>query len=212
MVDEELVSMISSSLPQKKQRDSSTTEGITKMTFFFLEKNKALLLILVLCLSLMLNAYFFTPFAAERRSPRSDSRTMINEDEQNNINVTAIEQGRFKEEEENKKDEMPPRTNTSVHEAVHSYGNNTTMQGISTGDFQPFNETNPHKTSWCPKASCHNSPICAPCNKRFLFILATGRSGSTSLLDMMNKLPNVSEYTWINGLFVSFDNRMTIVL
>lgn len=197
VVDEELVSIISSSLPQKKQRDSSTistTKGTTKMAFEFrLEKKEVLLLILVLCLSLLLNAYFFTPFAAERRSPLSDAtRTMIN-DEQNNINVTAIEQqGHFKEEEENKEDEMPPRTNTSVHEAVHSYGNNTTVQGISsTGDFQPFNETNPHKTSWCPTASCHNSPICAPCNKCFLFILATGRSGSTSLLNMMNKLPNV---------------------
>jgi hypothetical protein len=60
-----------------------------------------------------------------------------------------------------------------------------------------YNTTNPHfaknsKTkSWCPGATCNNSPVCAPCNRRFLFIIATGRSGSTTLLRMFNALPNV---------------------
>jgi hypothetical protein len=61
-----------------------------------------------------------------------------------------------------------------------------------------FNDTNPHnanlkegETSFCPYATCHNSPICAPCNQRFIFIAATARSGSTSLLYMINSLPNV---------------------
>jgi hypothetical protein len=58
-------------------------------------------------------------------------------------------------------------------------------------NFKHFNWTNPHKKSWCPKSSCNNSPVCAPCNRRFLFILSTGRSGSTSLLKMLNQLPNV---------------------
>ncbi len=57
--------------------------------------------------------------------------------------------------------------------------------------WKPFNLTNPFQDSWCPKAECHNSPICTPCHQRFLFILATGRSGSTSLLKMLNQLPNV---------------------
>ncbi len=56
---------------------------------------------------------------------------------------------------------------------------------------RPFNNLNPYEKSWCPSAKCHNSPICAPCNRRFLFILATGRSGSTSLLRMFNELPNI---------------------
>lgn len=54
-----------------------------------------------------------------------------------------------------------------------------------------FNTLNPYKETWCPSAKCYNSPLCAPCHRRFLFILATGRSGSTSLLRMFNELPNV---------------------
>lgn len=54
-----------------------------------------------------------------------------------------------------------------------------------------FNTTNPHKDGWCEHAVCHNSPVCTPCNKRYLFILAPGRTGSTTLLSMFNKLPGV---------------------
>ena len=56
---------------------------------------------------------------------------------------------------------------------------------------QPFNYTNPHFDSWCPHAKCYNSPLCTPCNRRFLFIIATGRSGSTTLLRMFHELPGV---------------------
>lgn len=55
---------------------------------------------------------------------------------------------------------------------------------------KPFNRNNPNK-AWCPEARCYNSPVCSPCNRRYLFIVATGRSGSTSLLKMFNHLPNV---------------------
>ena len=57
--------------------------------------------------------------------------------------------------------------------------------------YKPFNTTNPHGESWCPNATCQNSPLCAPCNRRYILILATGRSGSTTLLKMMNYLPSV---------------------
>lgn len=57
--------------------------------------------------------------------------------------------------------------------------------------WNPFNDTNPHSKSWCPFAKCYNSPLCTPCNRRHLLIIATGRSGSTSLLKMMNYLPGV---------------------
>ena len=56
---------------------------------------------------------------------------------------------------------------------------------------QPFNTHNPHGKSWCSYATCHNSPLCEPCQRRYLFILATARSGSTTLLRMLNTLPNV---------------------
>jgi hypothetical protein len=54
-----------------------------------------------------------------------------------------------------------------------------------------FNQINPFKESWCPLAKCFNSPLCQPCKQRYLFIIATGRSGSTTLLSMFNQLPNV---------------------
>ena len=56
--------------------------------------------------------------------------------------------------------------------------------------WEPFNSTNPH-IGWCPHADCYNSPICTPCRRRFLLIIATGRSGSTTLLSMINQLPGV---------------------
>mmetsp|Transcript_3762 Transcript_3762/g.4933 ORF Transcript_3762/g.4933 Transcript_3762/m.4933 type:complete len:389 (-) Transcript_3762:169-1335(-) len=56
--------------------------------------------------------------------------------------------------------------------------------------YEPFNTTNPHQ-QWCPNVSCQNSPLCAPCNRRYILILATARSASTTLTKMMNFLPNV---------------------
>lgn len=44
---------------------------------------------------------------------------------------------------------------------------------------------------WCPNAVCHNSALCHPCQRRFLIIIATGRSASTTLMYMMNSLPRV---------------------
>ncbi len=71
-----------------------------------------------------------------------------------------------------------------------------TDMGADTADTEDttkeaFNRTNPHIDSWCPNAKCFNSPMCTPCNRRFLFIVTTGRSGSTTLLKMFNLLPNV---------------------
>ena len=62
---------------------------------------------------------------------------------------------------------------------------------LSGPPFQAFNQTNPHEHSWCPSASCHNSPMCSPCNRRYLFIAGTDSSGSTTLLQMLNFLPNM---------------------
>ncbi len=74
-------------------------------------------------------------------------------------------------------------TTATTSAASPSSSSNTT--------YQPFNSTNPHANSWCPYATCQNSPLCAPCNRRYILILATGRSGSTTLLKMMNYLPQV---------------------
>jgi len=46
---------------------------------------------------------------------------------------------------------------------------------------------------WCPNAiACHrNSDMCRPCRRRFLIVIATGRSASTTLTYMLDSLPGV---------------------
>jgi hypothetical protein len=53
--------------------------------------------------------------------------------------------------------------------------------------------TNKNSTaSWCPKAVCLNSDLCRPCQeRRFLILLATARSASTTLDFMLDSLPGV---------------------
>jgi len=75
--------------------------------------------------------------------------------------------------------------------AAYQYKAGPSFLAFNDPSFQAFNQTNPHEHSWCPSASCHNSPTCSPCNRRYLFIVATGRSGSTTLLQMLNFLPNM---------------------
>jgi len=45
--------------------------------------------------------------------------------------------------------------------------------------------------SWCPFASCFDSAICRPCQRRFLILICTGRSASTTLTWMIDALPGV---------------------
>ena len=57
----------------------------------------------------------------------------------------------------------------------------------STSAFQP----DPIR-DWCPKKfPCHSTVLCQPCKQRYLIILATGRSGSTTIMEMLGSLPNV---------------------
>lgn len=49
----------------------------------------------------------------------------------------------------------------------------------------------PIDRSWCPNAQCMNSPVCEPCQRRFLIVITNGRSASTTLTWMLNLLPGV---------------------
>jgi hypothetical protein len=51
-------------------------------------------------------------------------------------------------------------------------------------------ETAPHP-AWCPLAVCQNSHICRPCHRRFLILLTSGRSASTTLTWMLDSLPGI---------------------
>jgi hypothetical protein len=44
---------------------------------------------------------------------------------------------------------------------------------------------------WCPLANCTNTNLCQPCQRRFLIVIATPRSASTTLMWMLNELPGV---------------------
>jgi len=67
----------------------------------------------------------------------------------------------------------------------HSIGKTRPIQPWS-----PYSTINPN-IDWCPQATCHNSPLCHPCDRKFLIIIATGRSGSTTLTNMIDLLPGV---------------------
>lgn len=77
---------------------------------------------------------------------------------------------------------------------VVGFVKNANFQFSSVRSYQPqYNGYAPRNNSsaWCPNAKCSNSALCQPCRQRFLFILSTGRAASTTLLDMINHLPNV---------------------
>ena len=102
----------------------------------------------------------------------------------NNDSVTTQEE---KEQPLQEEEEAKTKKNETITYENVSHG--------FKGDFKsdpshPFNNHNPHQ-HWCPKATCLNSPICQPCQKRYLLILATARSGSTTLLRMFGALPSV---------------------
>ena len=85
---------------------------------------------------------------------------------------------------------------SSSSSSLSSSSSSLSSSSLSSIDqWNPFNNSNPHQSSWCPTATCQNSPICTPCNRRHLFIFSTARSGSTTLLSMFNTLP----YTRISG-------------
>ncbi len=89
------------------------------------------------------------------------------------------------------KTKLSVTTDTNKYTSPSIEPSDLSSSTITSPSYEAFNTTNPHETSWCPNAKCQNSPICVPCNRRYLFIVATGRSGSTTLLSMLNYLPNV---------------------
>lgn len=49
----------------------------------------------------------------------------------------------------------------------------------------------PVDRSWCPDAKCTSSPMCRPCQRRFLIVITNGRSASTTLTWMLDLLPGL---------------------
>ena len=68
--------------------------------------------------------------------------------------------------------------------------------------------SNQAKAAWCPQATCPVSAICHPCKRRYLIILAAGRSGSTTLLCMLNSLPGIRLSGENNGVLHNFQHAI----
>lgn len=58
---------------------------------------------------------------------------------------------------------------------------------------------------WCPNAICTTRQHCEPCKQKYLFILGQARSGTTTIKNMLNFLPNIR----IRG---EFSNRIDFYL
>jgi hypothetical protein len=71
-----------------------------------------------------------------------------------------------------------------------------------------------NNTAWCPTAQCDHGtdhtnrhdkrPSCDTCYRRFLIILAQGRSASTTLVEMLDLLPNVRMGGENNNILIRF--------
>lgn len=63
----------------------------------------------------------------------------------------------------------------------------------------------PSSDFWCPKAKCSSSPVCDLCDNYHLFIIAIGRSGSTTILDALNVVPGLVLSGETNNIFEGFE-------
>jgi Sulfotransferase family len=65
-----------------------------------------------------------------------------------------------------------------------------------------------YTSSWCPNANCKGTSICYPCQRRWLIIITTGRSASTTLTEMVNRLPGVRMTGENKNLIERFENAI----
>jgi len=88
-------------------------------------------------------------------------------------------------------DQQAIDSEAAVAAAINKQLRSKAVPSDETVHWEPFNNSNPRHNDWCPYAVCLNSPLCTPCDRRWLFIAATGRSASTTLMKMLHLLPNV---------------------
>ena len=150
----------------------------------------------LLCLLtvILVGALFFSQHILESEIPLNSVNPTSNDDTNSsnaNANANATTQINERTTKADDDDDDSTAADAATTTSNHKNHNKKNASPSSNQTYKPFNSTNPHVNSWCPYATCQNSPLCAPCNRRYILILATGRSGSTTLLKMMNYLPTV---------------------
>ena len=81
----------------------------------------------------------------------------------------------------------------------HFVANEEARSSLKIQDLAPSNlrqnilatRSNHRDDFWCPNAKCINTGPCVTCKNKYLFVVATGRSGSTTTMAMLNLLPGV---------------------
>ena len=62
--------------------------------------------------------------------------------------------------------------------------------------------------TWCPTAQCQVTDLCHPCRRRYVVIVATGRSGSSTLQRMLESLPGIRMSGENNGMLTHFQHAV----
>ncbi|CAB9499841.1 expressed unknown protein [Seminavis robusta] len=74
----------------------------------------------------------------------------------------------------------------------HALQLDTASSSSSAGSQQEQESTVKTKhPDWCPTAQCTDTDLCHPCQRRFLIVIATPRSASTTLTWMLDELPGI---------------------
>jgi hypothetical protein len=106
------------------------------------------------------------------------------------INITHL----AKENAELKKAQNFLRMETATSTTTAS----TTTSTIRTIEIPMDNIPTTHP-EWCPKAKCTDTAICKPCQRRWLIVVTSPRSASTTLTWMLDELPGVTMAGENNG-------------
>jgi hypothetical protein len=98
-----------------------------------------------------------------------------------------------KNSSENSATGAPQQHDQDDQQNLVPFNNKTVLQqeamSTTTDQEQLYKKT--VDSTWCPFANCQDSVLCLPCKKRYLFVVAVGRSGSTTMQSMLNMLPGV---------------------
>jgi hypothetical protein len=99
---------------------------------------------------------------------------------------------------------------TTTKEEIHNKADNTpTLPPPRMQQYVDYHTNRfDYTSSWCPNANCKGTSICYPCQRRWLIIVTSGRSASTTLTEMVHRLPGVRMTGENNDLIGRFETSI----